>query len=304
MPKERVIRRKLADGTYKEYRYTTKKTVGTVTVEYRESAEWDDLAAGTRRAYEVYLDMIGSSYWDVSVDAIDLSHVLRMRDAHRDQPATANKVFAVWSILLSFAMRRGYIKHHPMVGARVKKLKEGSYARWSEEAVVFALKNLPEHLARAAMFGVYTGQRVSDCIGRRWSEIEDDGFNMVQQKTGAELWVPLHSDLKAALKEWKTTARSVTILNKADGLPWASRDSFKSAFSKAMSRHPELNGLVFHGLRKSAAARLAEAGCSEHEIMAITGHRTLAEVQRYTRQARQKIMAKSAMVKLSDYLKK
>ena len=78
----------------------------------------------------------------------------------------------------------------------------------------------------------------------------------------------------------------------------------RHAFCRERRKHPDLNGLVFHGLRKSAAARLAEAGCSEHEIMAITGHKTLSEVQRYTRQARQKTMAQSAIAKLSDYLKK
>jgi len=36
-------------------------------------------------------------------------------------------------------------------------------------------------------------------------------------------------------------------------------------------------------LRKAAAARLAELGCSEFEIMVITGHQTSKEVTRYTK---------------------
>ena len=39
---------------------------------------------------------------------------------------------------------------------------------------------------------------------------------------------------------------------------------------------------VTHGLRKAAARRLAETGCSSKEIAAITGHRTLAEIERAT----------------------
>ncbi len=54
-----------------------------------------------------------------------------------------------------------------------------------------------------------------------------------------------------------------------------------------------------HGLRKAAAAQLAELGATEHEIMAITGHRTSKEVVRYTQAARQKILAERAMAKLS-----
>jgi integrase/recombinase XerD len=52
-----------------------------------------------------------------------------------------------------------------------------------------------------------------------------------------------------------------------------------------------------HELRKACAARLAERGASAHEIMSITGHKSLEEVERYTRAARQKIMADEAMEK-------
>ena len=50
-----------------------------------------------------------------------------------------------------------------------------------------------------------------------------------------------------------------------------------------------------HGLRKAAARRLAEAGCTEKQIASITGHRSLAEVARYTRKADQKRLARQAM---------
>src|SRR5262245_21768537 len=52
-----------------------------------------------------------------------------------------------------------------------------------------------------------------------------------------------------------------------------------------------------HGLRKAAARRLAEAGCSAHEIMAVTGHKTLGEVERYTRAAEQERLNAAAMAK-------
>jgi integrase len=53
-----------------------------------------------------------------------------------------------------------------------------------------------------------------------------------------------------------------------------------------------------HGLRKAAASRLAQFGCTEREIMAITGHTTSKEVDRYAKSARQKVLAKSAMDKM------
>jgi integrase len=57
---------------------------------------------------------------------------------------------------------------------------------------------------------------------------------------------------------------------------------------------------VLHGLRKAAARRLAEAGCTEKEIAAVTGHTTLKEIARYTRAADQKRLAAGAVAKLSE----
>lgn len=54
-----------------------------------------------------------------------------------------------------------------------------------------------------------------------------------------------------------------------------------------------------HGVRKPAAARLAELGCTDHEIMAIGGWKTLKQVQLYTKGARRRVMADHGMDKLT-----
>lgn len=54
---------------------------------------------------------------------------------------------------------------------------------------------------------------------------------------------------------------------------------------------------MFGALRKAAATRLAQRGATAHEIMAITGHRSLEEVERYTRAAKQGELADAAMLK-------
>jgi enterobacteria phage integrase len=52
-----------------------------------------------------------------------------------------------------------------------------------------------------------------------------------------------------------------------------------------------------HGIRKASARRLAESGATEKQIAAITGHKTLAEIQRYTRAADQETLARQAVEK-------
>lgn len=51
---------------------------------------------------------------------------------------------------------------------------------------------------------------------------------------------------------------------------------------------------------KTAARRLAEAGCSALQIGAITGHKTLEEITRYAAAADQTMMVSQAAAKLSD----
>jgi integrase len=52
---------------------------------------------------------------------------------------------------------------------------------------------------------------------------------------------------------------------------------------------------VAHGLRKAALRRLAEDGCTEKQIAAWSGHKTLSEIQRYTAAADQRRLARDAM---------
>jgi integrase len=61
-----------------------------------------------------------------------------------------------------------------------------------------------------------------------------------------------------------------------------------------------LSGLSAHGLRKAACRRLAEAGCTEKQIAAISGHASLNDVARYTKAADQTHLAIAAMRKLSE----
>jgi integrase/recombinase XerD len=53
-----------------------------------------------------------------------------------------------------------------------------------------------------------------------------------------------------------------------------------------------------HGLRKATLTQIAEGGGTPHELMAVGGHRSLEEVERYTRKANKRKLATSGMEKL------
>jgi integrase len=109
-----------------------------------------------------------------------------------------------------------------------------------------------------------------------------------------QLFIAAHRRLRAYLAELPMDALFFVV--DADGRPLD-----ETAFSKDFRVALDAAGLAhlhFHGLRHTAGAALAEAGCSEKEIMAVLGHKTLSMVQKYTQGARRKRLASSAIAKL------
>ena len=124
-----------------------------------------------------------------------------------------------------------------------------------------------------------TGQRRSDVVRMAWDDIDGGSIRIIQGKTGAKLSVPLHQNLLDDLSSWPQ--RGERILATTFGKPFTSNGFGNFMADKiAMASLPDR--CVTHGLRKAAARRLAEAGCTANEIAAITGHATLVEVSRYT----------------------
>jgi enterobacteria phage integrase len=130
-----------------------------------------------------------------------------------------------------------------------------------------------------------------------WTDVAGNAINIVQAKTGARLTIPLHPNLSAALRAWprKHVVMLTTVFNK----PFSDA-GYGNMMADAIAAAGLPDRCVLHGLRKAAARRLAEAGCTEKEIAAVTGHTTLKEVARYTRAADQKRLAAGAVAKLTE----
>ena len=89
----------------------------------------------------------------------------------------------------------------------------------------------------------------------------------------------------------------LTYLTTVRGKPF-SPEAFTNWFRQACNAAGLPKGTSAHGLRKIALKRLAEAGCSSHQIASISGHKSLREIERYTRAADQARMARDAMALL------
>jgi integrase len=142
---------------------------------------------------------------------------------------------------------------------------------------------------------LYTAQRRSDVVRMGRQHVQGGSIQVKQQKTGTRLSIPIHSELQRVLDT--EPALNMTFLMTQYGKPFTV-DGFTSWFRSAVAQAGLPARCAPHGLRKAAGRRLAEAGCTAHQIMAVLGHKTLREVTRYTAAAGQEGLAKDAMAKI------
>lgn len=188
--------------------------------------------------------------------------------------------------MLAYAVEIGIRADNPAVGIKRAPGCKEEWKTWSEADVArFEDKHPVGTKARLALaLLLYTGQRVSDMARMGRQHVHDRLIDVRQQKTGAALSIPIHPELRAIIDSMPVD--NLNFMMTATGKPFTANGFCHWFFDRCREAGLPA-GLSAHGLRKAMCRRLAEAGCSVPQIMAISGHQTLSEVQRYTRAAEQ-----------------
>jgi integrase len=188
--------------------------------------------------------------------------------------------FAKWGL------ERRLLRNDPTLAIRVKMPKSDGYHTWTEDEIAAfeALHPIGSKPRLALALGLYTAQRRSDVVRIGRQHIRDGVLTIRQQKTGATLMIPVHADLGRIIAA--TPTGHLTLLITKNGRSYDA-NVFSAEFRSWCNAAGLPQRCVFHGLRKAALTRLADCGCTAHEIAAISGHKSLAEVERYTKRADQ-----------------
>lgn len=265
---------------------------------YYGSAAFKQLGASTQAVYRRILAELLRRHGAKPVKLLDAQNVHRMIDAKADTPAAANHLLRTLRALMKHAKREKLITDDPT--REVERLKEAGKGAptWTEEDIGGFEARWPvgtkPRLALALL--LYTGQRRSDVVRMGRQHVRNGVLEITQLKTGVEVAIPLHPELAAVL-EGVEDRLTFLVTDEATPKPFTA-NGFYMRFA-AWAREAGLpKGRSPHGLRKAAARRLAEAGCSAHQIAAITGHQTIAEVQRYTKAADTRRMAREAVARI------
>ena len=124
-------------------------------------------------------------------------------------------------------------------------------------------------------WAIESAMRRGEIAAMRWEHLDRQARVLLipETKNGTPREVPLST---VALQVLDSLPRRL------DGLVWNIRpDSISQAFER-VCKAAGIEGLTFHDLRHEATSRLFEKGLNPMEVAAITGHKTLQMLKRYT----------------------
>lgn len=261
---------------------------------YYASAAYAGLRASTARNYRRIIEHLRAKHGTKPVTMLDAEGVRVLLAEKAATPWAANHRLRLIRALLGHAVELGWLAEDPAAKVRRYKTRSAGFRPWSEADIAAFEARWPagsqERLALYLL--LYTGQRRSDVVRMGRQHLVPGGIEVRQVKTEKRLVIPLHPTLQAELH--RQPRDKLTFLLTAYGRAFASGGAFYNWFAEKAREAGLDKGLSPHGLRKACGRRMAEAGCSAHQIMSVLGI-TLQVAAIYTRDADQQRLAAQAM---------
>ena len=215
-----------------------------------------------------------------SIHGKDVVAYIKTREAGGAGPNTIRLDLALLSHLFAIARKEWGMESlgNPVELVRKPKLPQGRTRRLEdgEEArLLEAAKAYGGEIQRLIPWAIETAMRRGEIAAMRWEHLDKKARVLLipETKAGTPRRVPLSSKALAALEG---------LPRRIDGAVWNMRpDSISQAFER-VCKAADIEGLTFHDLRHEATSRLFEKGLNPMEVAAITGHKTLQMLKRYT----------------------
>jgi integrase len=268
---------------------------------YYRSAAFLALESGTRANYRSIIELMREKHGEKPVAMLKRRHVLALMAEKAETPSAANNRLKRLRQLLDHALDLEWIEANPAREVKPMATPKGGFHTWTEgEIARFLGVHQPGTLAHRAMtLMLYTGAARSDAVRLGWGNLSDDGRltyrrGKTLKRSGAAVNIPVHPVLAELLATLPRDA--FTFLQTRD------RKSRSGAgLGNLMRRWCDAAGLPLctsHGLRKAITVRLFEAGATSAEVIAVTGHGSVAEVEPYSRAINRAGLADAAMAKM------
>ena len=249
-------------------------------------------------------DRDGARYGLCDMDA-PASAFIAVRDAWATHPGAADNLIKSIRAVYTWAAERGEIAHNPAAGiSAINRNPKGGATPWTAADLrQFRTHHPPGTTAHLWLtLQAFTACRIGDAMwlgrdqeitvaGQPWLEWQP------RKKGSALVSIPILPPL------WRAT-RAARIVGAAyllndNGQPFRSVEALRVRVQRWCTA-AGLPGLSSHGVRKAVAEMMAEAGCTQHQIMAVMAHTQAKTSEIYTKGAARRVMASDGLQALAN----
>src|SRR5262245_26196802 len=272
-------------------------TINALVVTYYKSDEWHALAADTQKTRRRIIERFRVEHGDKRVALLQREHILKMLATIGKPSAKRHWLKAIRGLMRAAVptMR----KDDPTEGIPGIKLpKSKGHHTWTDDEITRyrAYWPLGSQQRLVMEFALETASRRGEVVRLGPQHVMDGRIRIERTHGSEDVDMLMSPHLQAACDAMPKA--HLTYIVTAYGKP-RSKYGLGNDFARWVTEAGLPTRCRMHGLKKGGM-RLAEHGNTTHELMAISGHRTLSEVQRYTEDADRKRLADSGMAKRRD----
>jgi integrase len=207
-----------------------------------------------------------------------IDQFMRERIGEGVSHSTCVRELAMISVIFNSIRKRWFVSCENPIGSIVKPKENKSRDRIlkddERERLLRVLADQPQ-LTAIVLLAEATAMRRGEIVGITWEHIDlaKKVLYLPDSKTGAR-YVPLSSKAVTVLERVRE--------GKSHGRVFNISDSYLSHSFRAACKKARVDDFRFHDLRHSAITHYAQMGLTVMELQAISGHRTLQMLARYT----------------------
>lgn len=250
--------------------------------EFRKNYMTNRLRPSTMRGYNINLNRhILPCLGKVNVSALNVNHLDELTE-HLKQKNLCNRsvVYAHATLrkMLSYALRRGYIRKTPYDVYDLPKVQKYKYTTLNTDQVRYILEHVSGDLRLPVVLALKYGMRRGEVLGLKWSDIDVVQSTVhVQRTRGVENGTEVITPCKTESGNRFILLAQNDLYSLFDGAPAEGYMVRYSPFmlDKAFKAYLAANNLPrirFHDLRHSYATYMLSCGVNPKIVSEVLGH--------------------------------
>lgn len=301
---ELVERGPIDQGPVRSPIKVTPRSLDDLYLRMKRSAGWQTKKPATQlaqaRVYERFLSRVdrkGRRYGERPVDSVTVGWLDGIFGDMANKPGAANDLRKKLKVLLEYACAIEWRTSNPV--RHTAKFADGkSYHTWTDAEIQQYRDVHPlGGMARLTLeLALNTAARRSNMAGLTREAIQSGRIAVAHVKGNNETSVPVFASTRAAIDALPVAPIRQLVVSES-GKPY-SVGGLGNRFRKWCDQ-AGLPQCSLHGLRRATARLMAEAGATDAEIMAVTGHKKTATVAQYRSDANRARLADSGLGRLN-----